>query len=246
MTTLLLADLHLPQEASPYREAFLRFCLGPARRAQQVFLLGDLFEVWLGDAVSLPEYPEEIAALQALTASGVRVAVQRGNRDFLLGKGFARATGTRLMADEEVIELAGTPTLLAHGDAYCTDDHGYQRWRRFSRNPISQWLFHALSEQQKRRIAGGLRSDTHKRRKPDGIMDVNTEAIDAAFRRHPSVTRMIHGHTHRPARHALSIDGRACERLVLPDWRPERMEWLKVKGEDLHWRSIHPVATEAV
>lgn len=245
MAELLLADLHLPPRssgqtadgASPYREAFLRFCLGPARKATQVFILGDLFEYWIGDDVSLAEYPEEIAALKALSNSGVKVQVQVGNRDFMLGNGFARATGATLLKDEVVVPLAGIPTLLAHGDSYCTDDVKYQQWRSFSRNPIAQWGYLRLSPERRRKIAGGLRNDDNKRGKAEGIMDVNAQAITAAFQRH-GVTRLIHGHTHRPTTHLLSVDGRACERIVLPDWRAERMEWLKADAEGLSLRGF--------
>ena len=235
MKDLLLADLHLPNKASPYREAFLRFCAGPAREARRVFILGDLFEYWIGDHPSLQEHREEIAALQALSDSGVEVRVQHGNRDFMLGRAFEQATGTRLMPDEEIVELAGLPTLLAHGDIYCTDDEKYQRWRRFSRHPLAQWGYLHLSVARRRKIAGALRNDDNKRGKPEGIMDVNAETIANAFRRH-GVARLIHGHTHRPCTHQLIVDGRACERIVLPDWRAERMEWLSASAAGL---SLH-------
>lgn len=227
---LILADLHLQiplaaSKASFANEAFLRFCAGPARTAQRVFILGDLFESWVGDDLGLADYPQEIAALKALSDSGVELLYQTGNRDFILGRRFAAATGARSLPDEWVETLAGTPTLLAHGDQYCTDDIGYQRWRRFSRWPLAQWLFLRLPPQRRRRIAGGLREG--KRDKPVSIMDVQGDAISAAFSRH-GVTRMIHGHTHRPMAHALTVQGRACERIVLADWRPDRIEWLHV------------------
>lgn len=233
---LLLADLHLPiaaagaaPEASFLNEAFLRFCAGPAREAGRVFLLGDVFESWVGDDLGLADYPREIAALKALSDSGVALFYQTGNRDFLLGRDFERATGARRLADEQVETLAGVPTLLAHGDQFCSDDVGYQRWRRFSRNRLAQWLFLKLPAAHRRRIAGGLRdgSSQAKRHKPEAIMDVNPQAISAALARH-GVNRMIHGHTHRPREHALTVAGRECERLVLADWRRDRIEWLQI------------------
>ena len=232
MADLLLADLHLPvvpTGASFLNEAFLRFCAGPARGARRVFLLGDVFESWVGDDLGLADYPREIAALRALSDSGVAVHYQTGNRDFLLGAAFARATGAQALPDEQVVTLGGIPTLLAHGDQYCTDDLGYQRWRRFSRNRLAQWLFLKLPPTRRRRISGGLRdgSSQAKQQKTAAIMDVNSEAILSAFSRH-GVMRMIHGHTHRPAEHELLVDGRRCERIVLADWRPERIEWLRV------------------
>ena len=242
MTDLLLADLHLPpraagagDKASFLDEAFVRFCAGPARAARRVYLLGDLFETWIGDDAGLVDYPREIAALRALTDAGVPVFVQVGNRDFLLGRRFAAATGVTLLPDPLVVELGGVPTLLSHGDCWCTDDVGYQRWRRFARNPLAQWLFLRLPRARRAAIAGGLRSDSDrgKRRKPEAIMDVNAEAIREAFARH-GVTRMIHGHTHRPAEHQDAFDGRRTERIVLADWRPGRLEYLAVDADG--WR----------
>ena len=240
---LLLADLHLPpraadagDKASFLNEAFLRFCAGPARAAKRVYLMGDLFETWIGDDVGLADYPQEIAALRALTAAGVSVFVQVGNRDFLLGRRFAAASGVTLLPDPVVVDLGGVPTLLSHGDAWCTDDVDYQRWRRFSRKSLSQWIFLRLPLARRRAIAGDLRGDgEHNRRpkKPASIMDVNADAIRAAFARH-GVTRMIHGHTHRPAEHREVFDGRATERIVLADWRPERLEYLAVDAAG--WR----------
>ncbi|MES2684771.1 MAG: UDP-2,3-diacylglucosamine diphosphatase [Pseudomonadota bacterium] len=229
---LLLADLHLPVAptgASFLNEAFLRFCAGPARAARRVYLLGDVFESWVGDDLGLADYPREVGALRALSASGVSLFYQTGNRDFLLGAAFALATGARPLADEQIETLGGIPTLLAHGDQYCTDDLGYQRWRRFSRNRLAQWLFLKLSPTRRRRISGGLRdgSSQAKQVKTAAIMDVNGEAICQAFRHH-AVARLIHGHTHRPAEHTLQVDGRSCKRIVLADWRPGRIEWLRV------------------
>ena len=230
---LLLADLHLSaaeEKASFLNEAFLRFCGGPARAAGRVFLLGDLFERWAGDDLGMRDHPREIAALRALAASGVEILYPVGNRDFMVKSAFAAAAQARALPDEVVLTLAdGIPTQHAHGDQYCTDDVGYQRWRRFSRHWLPQWIFLHLSAQRRLRITGGLRdgSTEAKRSKTAGIMDVNAAAIDAAFAR-SGVRRMIHGHTHRPADHRLDTAGGPCERIVLADWRPERIEWLEV------------------
>lgn len=238
---LLLADLHLPviaagaaPEASFLNEAFLRFCAGPARDARRVLLLGDVFESWVGDDLGLVDYPREIAALRTLHEHGVELCYQTGNRDFLLGQRFALATGAVPLADEQLETLGGVRTLLAHGDQYCSDDIGYQRWRAFSRNRLAQWLFLRLSAARRRRIGGGLRDGSRdaKRSKSQQIMDVNDQAIAQAFERH-GVVRMIHGHTHRPAHHTLHVQGRLCERIVLADWRRERIEWLRADDTDL-------------
>lgn len=241
---LLLADLHLPPlpgdgGAGPLNLAFRRFCDGPARQAQRVFILGDLFEVWVGDDAGLIEHAEDIAALRRLSAAGVEVYFQHGNRDFIVGRAFASATGLRLLPDLAVFEIAGVSTLLAHGDLFCTDDAGYQRWRRFSRNPLAQWLYNRLPLARRRRIAGGLRSDQHKQRKAAAIMDVNEGAIRQAFGR-AGVRRMIHGHTHRPAEHRYDIGGVEHERIVLADWRPERLEYLQTDAQGLRRQRLAP------
>ncbi|MES0874330.1 UDP-2,3-diacylglucosamine diphosphatase [Sinimarinibacterium thermocellulolyticum] len=229
MTALLLSDLHLPAEPSPLREGFLRFLAGPARAAQQIYILGDLFEYWIGDDVGVQVYAEEVAALRALSDTGVHVAFMHGNRDFLVGADFARASGTTLLADPSVVVLGGERVLLSHGDQWCAGDLAYQRWRRFSRNRLAQSLFLGLPPALRRRIAGDLRrhSGDGKRRKPVQIMDVDPAAIVEAFRR-SGCRRIIHGHTHRPATHRMRIDGLDAERIVLADWTPQRMEWLQL------------------
>jgi UDP-2,3-diacylglucosamine hydrolase len=229
LTTLLLSDLHLPPEPSPLREGFAHFLSGPARAARRVYILGDLFEYWVGDDAGVVDYAEEVRALAALVRYGVPVYFQHGNRDFLVGRVFCAATGVRLLSDPAVVDLEGRPTLLSHGDLFCTDDVGYQRWRRFARNPVAQWLFRHLPESRRRRIVGGIRgrSDAGKRNKPESIMDVNPASVASALRRH-GVRQLIHGHTHRPGDHRVELNGETCERHVLADWRPERMEYLKV------------------
>ncbi len=223
MTTLLLSDVHLPNQPSPLRAAFVRFLAGPARAAETVYILGDLFEYWIGDDVGQREYGPEFTALRALSDSGVRIRFMHGNRDFLVGKRFAAATGVELLPDPLRLELAGVPTLLSHGDIFCTDDLAYQRWRRFSRNPLAQAIYHRLPESLRLRVAGTARAGSEN--KPSMIMDVNEAAVRNAFVQY-KVPRIIHGHTHRPAEHAYDIDGQACERIVLADWRPQRLEYV--------------------
>jgi UDP-2,3-diacylglucosamine hydrolase len=227
--TLFVADLHLPVAASPLREAFANFLAGPARQAEALYILGDLFEAWIGDDAGLSEYSVERACLRALSAAGVPVYFQHGNRDFLVGEGFAAATGVRILPDPLKVDLHGTPTLISHGDLWCTDDARYQRFRRFARNRAAQTVFGTLPRAWRERIAGSIRADsaTHKRMTAADIMDVNPGAIEQAFRQH-GVTRMIHGHTHRPAVHDTVVDGRPCQRIVLADWHPGKCEVLRV------------------
>jgi UDP-2,3-diacylglucosamine hydrolase len=229
MQTLFLSDLHLPDEPSPLREGFRRFLAGPARKASAVYILGDLFEYWIGDDVGVQAYAEEIAALRALTASGVAVYYQHGNRDFLVGRDFSASSGVQILRDPTVIDLYGQRTVISHGDLWCTDDTGYQRWRRFSRNRFAQWIFSKLPIGRRQAIAGGVRgqSASAKRNKAESIMDVNPTAVANAFSHH-GVNRILHGHTHRPATHSDLLDGRTVERIVLADWHDDQMEYLAV------------------
>jgi len=240
MATLLLSDLHLPlEEGSPLRQDFVRFLAGPAREAQAVYILGDLFEYWIGDDAGLRDYAAEVRALRALADAGVRVRLMHGNRDFLVGRRFVQATGAKLLHDPLRLELGGELTLLSHGDLWCTDDHAYQRWRRFSRRPMVQRLFGLLPQGQRHRIAGAARqqSAVDKSHKPDAIMDVSEAAVREAFEA-CGVSRIIHGHTHRPAEHRYDIDGAACERIVLADWRPGRHEYLAVAEGEWERRTL--------
>jgi UDP-2,3-diacylglucosamine hydrolase len=235
MSTLLLSDLHLPNQPSPLREAFKGFLAGPARAARTVYILGDLFEYWIGDDVGQREYGPELAALRALSSSGVRIGFMHGNRDFMVGKRFAAASGMELLHDPLPIQLGGVSTLLSHGDIFCIDDLAYQRWRSFSRNPLAQAIYRLLPESARLRVAGEARTGSEK--KPPTILDVNDAAIREAFVKY-GVTRIIHGHTHRPAEHPYTIDGRTCERIVLADWRPPRFEYLSIEGKDLQRRIL--------
>lgn len=236
---LLLSDLHLPSSASPLRDGFLRLLEGPARQVQAVYILGDLFEYWVGDDLGLADYASEAAALRALTGAGVAVYFMAGNRDFLVGRRFAAATGVRLLRDPQLLSLGGRPTLLSHGDRYCSDDRSYQRWRRFSRNALAQSLFRLLPRGRRQRIAASLRarSDAGKRNKPEAIMDVNAQSVLQAMH-HYGVKRLIHGHTHRPADHLLHMGTQRGERLVLADWRAERMEYLLIDDQGVAQRRV--------
>ena len=218
--TLFLSDLHLSPERPALVEAFRAFCAGPARDAAGVYLLGDLFDSWIGDDQLREPLAAGVAgALKAVTAAGVAVGVVTGNRDFLLGDAFADATGITLLSAPLVVNVAGTPTVLLHGDELCTTDVGYQRLRRHTHNPRWQRYYLALPFGMRRAIANWLRQRSSEATsgKPEAIMDVAPEAVESAFR-DADVTRMIHGHTHRPARHHLVVDGRECERFVLADW----------------------------
>jgi UDP-2,3-diacylglucosamine hydrolase len=238
--TLLLSDLHLPpEEPSPLRDRFRRFLAGPAREAAAVYILGDLFESWIGDDVGLQQYAPEVAGLAALSARGVPVYFQHGNRDFMVGRDFFALTGVHALPDPQVVTLHGRPTLLSHGDVWCTDDRAYQRWRRFSRVGLFQRVFLMLSRARRMRIAGDLRSgsDVAKRNKPENIMDVNARAVRSAMA-HAGTLHAIHGHTHRPGDYPVELPLGAAVRTVLPDWRDEVCDYLRVDTSGITRHSV--------
>ena len=224
MSTLLISDLHLTEERPEANERFISLLEEKGRAADALYILGDFFEYWIGDDDLAEPFNAVIASLlKDLTRHGVPVYLMHGNRDFLIGEGFCRATGARLLQDPTVLEIAGVQTLLMHGDTLCTDDVDYQAWRRKARDPAFQAAFlakplderrqqvHQMREKSKQVTQAKMRENTAE------IMDVNDEAVRQALRSH-GVRRLIHGHTHRPGRHAIDVDGRRCERWVLPDW----------------------------
>jgi UDP-2,3-diacylglucosamine hydrolase len=237
---LLLSDLHLPNTPSPLRTAFLAFLAGPARQAAAVYILGDLFEYWIGDAEGLREYAPEASALKALSSDGVTVYFMAGNRDFLVGKKFAAVAGLQLLPDPYRLDLGGIPTLLSHGDLFCTEDRAYQRWRRFSRNRVAQAIYRRLPESWRRYVAGAARGQPEgaaRRNKPEAILDVVDADVRAAFAAY-AVPRLIHGHTHRPARHTQQINGHNVERWVLADWRPGHYEYVVIDSDGFQRRNF--------
>ena len=227
--TLLLSDLHLAPERADAVAAFLAFARGPARDASAVYILGDLFDAWIGDDQRDEPFARSVLdALRGISDAGVPLFIARGNRDFLLGDAFARAAGATLLDEQTLVDLAGTPTLLSHGDEFCTDDTSYQRYRAWTRNARNRARLLRLPYRVRRWIGAWLRrkSRAATAQKPETILDVNAGAISAVFRR-LRVSRLIHGHTHRPARHTTMIDGTARERIVLADWH-DRGHYLEV------------------
>jgi UDP-2,3-diacylglucosamine hydrolase len=242
--TLLLSDLHLSPARPRAVEAFLAFCRGPARRAAAVYVLGDLFDWWVGDDQLRARFYKRIgAALRSIADAGVPLFVARGNRDFLIGSKFAQVTGSTLLAERTVVPLGGIPTLLTHGDELCTDDVAYMRFRAHSRTDA--WRANILAKPYwvRRGIAAYLRfrSRTATAMKPEGIMDVNADAVAQAFRDH-DVTRLVHGHTHRPARHALDVDGVARERHVLAAWHDDG-RYLEIDDRGVRERAVDGATT---
>ena len=219
MSTLFISDLHL-DPARPYIvELFTRFVARDARRAEALYILGDLFESWVGDDDDSPLAHQVVQSLSELNQAGVPVFFMHGNRDFLLGQAYAERAGMTLLNDPTVVEFAGERTLLMHGDTLCTDDVAYQEFRAVVRNPDWQKQFRARSLSERHAFAAQARAESVKHTagaKPE-IMDVNQAAVIAAMRKH-GVRTLIHGHTHRPATHRFDLDGQAAERIVLGDW----------------------------
>lgn len=218
--TLFISDLHLSRERPHINRLFFDFLRGPATEAQALYILGDLFEYWAGDDDLIDPFNAEIAAsLRALSNGGVHLYFMHGNRDFLCGDQFARACGLLLLPDPTLIDLYGTPTLLMHGDTLCTDDLPYQAFRKQVRDPAWQRAFLAQPLPARKAMIEKLRLQTEqeKRGKTMEIMDVTLCAVTEALREH-KVPRLIHGHTHRPARHTHEVEGEVRERWVLHDW----------------------------
>lgn len=233
MTTLFISDLHLDGSRPETTAQFLKFLAEEARGAAALYILGDFFEVWIGDDDDDPHHARVMDGLRTLTAAGVPVFLMHGNRDFLIGERFAGRTGVKLLSDPALVDLDGKPTLLMHGDTLCTDDLQYQRARRFMRNGLVQGIYLDLPLSLRRRIAAYARAKSQKdtAAKASYIMDVNQNTVESTMARY-GVTRLIHGHTHRPAIHRFKgVDGTAMERIVLGDWY-EQSSILRWNGKE--------------
>lgn len=208
--------------------AFLDFLEQKATRVDELYILGDFFEVWVGDDDDSSFLHEIKAHLQHLSNRGTRIYVMHGNRDFLIGRRFCRQTGAVLLKDPTVINLNGEPVLLMHGDSLCTDDFAYQKFRRKMRHPLAKMALNLLPLKKRKQIAADLRkkSREHNANKPDYIMDVNSAEVKDVMREH-QVRTLIHGHTHRPDIHEFKVDGKNSQRIVLQDWH-DTLGWLEV------------------
>jgi UDP-2,3-diacylglucosamine hydrolase len=219
MTTLFISDLHLDDRRPETTALLKQFLQDEAVNADALYILGDLFEFWLGDDVLSKCSLEVAAALSSLADKDVPCYFMHGNRDFLLQEDYAKLAGMTLLPQEHVADLYAEQVLLVHGDSLCTDDIPYQQFRALVRNPAWQQDFLAKTPQQRLQIALQARdaSAEYKDNMDMNIMDVNPDDVIGAFERH-DVLRMIHGHTHRPASHDLQVNGHAAQRIVLGDW----------------------------
>ena len=234
MSSWFAADLHLDPATPAIATRFLRFLTGPVHGAHSLYLLGDLFEAWVGDDDSEPAHREVIAALAALAASGTLVYVMRGNRDFLIGERFCRESGALLLDDPVIVTIAGTRALLSHGDGLCVEDGAYQRLRALVRDAGVRRGFARLPLASRRRLASEARdgSREHLSTAAAYITDVSQSAVEALMRA-AGVNLMIHGHTHRPGVHHFQTGGADCTRIVLGDWHATAkvLQW-----DDAGWR----------
>ncbi len=232
--TLFISDLHLDPQRPRIIEGLHALLAGRARQARALYILGDLFEYWIGDDDPEDRHADTLAAIAALADAGVPVYFLPGNRDFLFGERALARSRMRLLPDEVVIDLEGRPTLLMHGDLLCTDDEEYQAMRRQFRDPEwqRQFLAQPWAEREAQVRALRARSRDATQDKPQDITDVNPQAVLEALRRH-GVRDLIHGHTHRPAIHELDLDGAPARRIVLGDWYREG-SLLSCSGQD--WR----------
>lgn len=233
MATLFIADLHLCTEEPAITAGFLRFLAGEARQADALYILGDLFEAWIGDDDPNPLHREIAAAIKAVVDSGVPCFFIHGNRDFLIGKRFACESGMTLLPEEKVLNLYGRRVLILHGDTLCTDDAGYQAFRAKVHQRWLQTLFLALPLCIRKRVAARMRADSKaaNRSKSLEIMDVNPHAVIAEMEKH-HVQWLIHGHTHRPDVHPLTANGEPAFRVVLGAWHTEG-SMVKVTPDDV-------------
>lgn len=218
-----ISDLHLTIERGATLARFEHFLDTVPATGDRVFILGDLFDVWIGDDDDTELANRVRETLKAAATRGISLFIQRGNRDFAIGRQLMRDTGATLLKDTYVTEVAGEPTLLMHGDLLCTDDVEYQKARRRFRNPIFRWLMLRKSLAERRKVADHIRARSRERKalKAEEIMDVNTDTVMRYLQRH-GVRQLIHGHTHRPATHAHRLpDGREATRLVLPEWHDD-------------------------
>ena len=219
MTTLFISDLHLCAERPEKLALFKKLLRGPARDAESLYILGDLFEAWAGDDDSTPPHGEIITELAAYTESGARLFIMRGNRDYLMSQKFAEETGGQLLDDEVIIELDGQKVLLMHGDTLCTDDVKYQIFRQIINNVVSRNIFmqfpYALRTKIWHKIRGAAKKSVEK--KSEYVIDVHQATVETKMKNH-DVLCLIHGHTHRQAIHEFKLNGKDAKRIVLGDW----------------------------
>ncbi|MDH3325975.1 MAG: UDP-2,3-diacylglucosamine diphosphatase [Gammaproteobacteria bacterium] len=232
MHTLFISDLHLSHQTPTIAHNFLTLLREQSADLDALYILGDLFEYWLGDDGITPQHHPILNEIKQVSERGIPVYFIRGNRDFLISNEFAKQTACEIMEEPVVINLYGNPTLIMHGDLLCTDDHAYLQFREQVRNPQWQTHFLGLNMDQRIEMAKQARdvSQTSTKEKSMGIMDANQSTIEQYMREY-SVNTLIHGHTHRPGVHQFEIDGQKTKRIVLGDWG-DKASYLKVSATE--------------
>ncbi len=233
-TSLIIADLHLIADEVERSNLFIKFCVEKAAKADELFILGDLFNTWLGDDLSLSYYPQIIVALKKLTQT-TKVWVMVGNRDFLLGSDFEQKSGCRLISEPYLLKKNKQQYLLMHGDGLCTDDTKYQQLKKILRHPITQFIFLSLSKKLRLKLSGQLRKKSIQAQyyKSREIMDVNQTTVDELMQKYPK-TNLIHGHTHRQNTHIC----KSYKRYVLGDWSNKKGSAIEINSA-LNWLEIN-------
>ncbi|MGE5469450.1 MAG: UDP-2,3-diacylglucosamine diphosphatase [Bacteroidota bacterium] len=236
---LFISDLHLSPRSPGATALFLQFLAGRARQAKALYILGDLFEVWVGDDVGDAHSAQVIAALRAASDSGLKIGVMHGNRDFALGADFATAAGVELLPDPYLLVLPEWQFVLAHGDALCLDDHAYMAYRAKVRDPEWQRKMRAKPRFLRSLLGRYIRWRSGRRKHDQAYVyaDLQAAATDDFLRQHGYAT-FIHGHTHRPAKHDHIVDGIHVERWVLSDWHEDRGDCLVWDGAALTRQAI--------
>ncbi|WP_318459433.1 UDP-2,3-diacylglucosamine diphosphatase [Photobacterium leiognathi] len=219
MTTLFISDLHLSASRPDMTDCFLRFMAEDTANIDALYVLGDLFEMWIGDDEESPFLQQIKQAFKTLTDSGIPCYFVHGNRDFLIGKRFSQQTGVQLLPEHSVVDLYGKPTLILHGDTLCIEDEAYQRYRKKVHNKFIQWLFFRIPLSKRIQIGEKFRNNSSKNNqmKSQSIMDVTASEVVRVMKEF-HVDQMIHGHTHRPDIHSLTVDDKPATRIVLGDW----------------------------
>jgi UDP-2,3-diacylglucosamine hydrolase len=237
--SIFISDLHLSAERPATVTLFLRFLTEVAAGADQLYILGDLFDVWLGDDDRSPPIPEVTSALANLSAGGTRLYLMHGNRDFLIGKQFCSRTGCELLPDPTTIELTGESVLLMHGDLLCTNDHSYQQTRKKLRSEgfIQEFLSKPLADRAQFAVEARLKSDETTAMLADGVMDVDLDAVEEQMLEWQA-TLLIHGHTHRPATHEFLLKGKPVTRIVLAEWHEDGGSYLCANEQGLSTHSF--------
>lgn len=222
MTSLLIADLHLEEQRPDIAALFFKFLREEAVKAEALYILGDLFELWIGDDDNCPFNQSIIQALAQVRKTGTALYFMRGNRDFLIGKRFERQTGCKILPDEYLVHLGGQLTLLMHGDTLCTRDVKYLKFRKHARNFFVQQFFLWKSLAKRKGLAeqGRKKSADHTKNTAAEIMDVTQAEVERVLAKHQS-RHLIHGHTHRPAVHQFSLAGQEATRTVLAPWHEQ-------------------------